>query len=160
MGLEWESNFIGNLRSCKEQTKKASELALWIQKHFHGLFILKATQICIQEVSKITQRGSDRAGKQPQPGLPQPPGCQAAAPTSGCTSHSQLVFRLCPCQAGPKRHAACPSPGLGALCSLSCKCSSHSCSSSPLRSQFPREAFPDHAARSLPLISFWGSGNR
>lgn len=111
---------------------------------------------------KLTRSHSEEvtAGKQPQPGLPQPPGCQAAAPSSGCTSHSQLVFRLCPCQAGPKRHAACPRPGLGALCSLSCKCSSHSCSSSPLRSQFPREAFPDHAARSLPLISFWGSGNR
>lgn len=107
MGLEWESNFRGNLRSQKEQTKKASELAPGFKSISMGFFFLylKKLKFAFEKLTnQIAQRGSDGAGKRPRPGLPQPPRLLGAPLT-------QLIVPPGPCRAGPQRQAAVSKPG-------------------------------------------------
>lgn len=147
MGIKFQRKSKVTERTNQEGLGASS----WIQKHFHGLFffIFKETQICIREVNKPDRTARKRRSWEATPAWASP-----AAPPPGRTSHSA--------QRPSRRLPSWPeTPGRrvqawGTFCSPSLKCPSHSCSSSPLRSRFPREVFPDHAVRSLPPSSFLG----
>lgn len=153
MGIKFQRKSKVTERTNQEGLGASS----WIQKHFHGLFFLYLKKLKFafgKLTNQIAQRGSDGAGRRPRPGLPQPPRRRGAAPPPGRTSHSahRPSRRLPSWPETPGRRVQ----AWGTFCSPSLKCPSHSCSSSPLRSRFPREVFPDHAVRSLPPSSFLG----
>lgn len=73
MGLEWESNFIGNLRSRKEQTKKASELALGFKSISMDFLYLKQLKFAFKKLTRSHSEGVTELESSPSLGFPSLP---------------------------------------------------------------------------------------